>query len=614
MRIQPRQQILDIWRAMMATCWDGRQWSWDGIVDRNSISDTEQLLCLLYPATEIDNFALDNPGRIEGDVRVALEPLGYDEPIPSAIVSLLENYLRNNTRDDGQPDFSAGSYLESADPEREPTKVQRTIEVVDAYSMSLTLCSAGLRFLRAYDAAAKSTSTKRRIETLAAGLSARLTAAMAGLIRSFTVTAVAPKSPEGQAMIGMLNQTGRPERMVVADFTRTMDRVRARLRSGVDIGLDDATRDALDDEHMLFECGWSWGIIRGAAPVAFIEDAIAQEPGIANPRPSLYFTMTALDGINDLLSPRAGELALLDEKQHLLAQALRTRWELAQRYWSTIARFGSGSWPLEDIPWRTADGEQSDYFSLLVSAVLVQDLVARTASDDDLTRAVTIFDELAARGRIIRRPLRGDPAVALHTPGVRLPLKGSEAIDHGPELEWVASDFSAVLLKRVLQVAGLSNNVATRDKLMELAKFTMDHVVARSICSGAAKGLWDDLAGVFGPAEAERETRPSWYMTARIVECLVAAERTYRSSLPNWPELQSLALTLLNTAEHRYNQEMLNESADTMAYPLEHVEERIDQARKQIRDDAAATVVHALEALRELEKFATARRDAARSV
>ncbi len=595
----------------MSTCWDGHEWSWDGIVDRNSISDSEQLLCLLYPATEINSFALANPARIEGDVGAALAPLGIEEPIPSAVVSLLERYLRQNTREDGQPDFSAGSYLSSGDPAKEPTKAQREIEVVDAYSMSLTLCMSGLRFVRAYEIGVKSESTRQRIKSITNGLSARLTAAMTGLMRSFIVKKVSPKSPEGQVMIGMLNRTGEPEKMVVSGIARSLEHVRSRLRS--DIKLDDVTVEALDDENMLFECGWSWGTVRGAAPVDFIEESIAHKPGIADPRPYLYFTVIALDGINDLMSQRTGELALLDEKQHRLAQALRTRWELTQTYWSTVARFGSGAWPLEDIPWRTTDGEQSDYFSLIVSAVLIQDLVAGTASDDDLTRAVAIFDELAGRGRIIRRPLSGDPAIALHTPGVRLTLKGTERVDNGPILQWEASDFAAVLLKRMLQAARLSNNITARAKLLELAKLTMDHLAARRIHTGPARGLWDDPAGIFSSDEADRVGQPSWYMTERVIECLVAAERTFRESAPNWPELQTVARLLVNTAEHRYHQEMLNVSADNVPDALEHVEEHIDQGEGQIREDAATAIVRAIDALRELDKVATGRRDAARS-
>ncbi|MFI6365894.1 SCO2524 family protein [Nocardia sp. NPDC050630] len=613
MRIQPRQQILDVWRAMLAACWDGRDWRWGGRTDANSISDSEQLLCLLYPATEIDIFALDNPDRMEDDVSSVLEPLGGPKQIGSFVVWLLERYIEQNTRDDGQPDFSAGSYLRSAD-EREPNAAQRRIEVVDSYSMSLTVCMAGLRFLRAFRGWARPGELTQRIDILSGQLSARLTAAMTGLVRSFVVNTVKPKSPEGQAILGMLNQTGEPEQAMVDGVRRSLERVRARLRSDVTLGQEESVRE-LEDENLLFECGWSWGIARDATEVDFVEAQIASEKGIADPRPYLYFTVVALDGINDLVSPRTGELGLLDEKQHRLAQALRTRWELTQRYWSTVARFGSGSWPLEDIPWRTSDGEQSDYFSLIVSAVLIQDLVARTASDDDLTRAVAIFDELAGRGRIIRRTMHDDPAVALHTPGVRLTLRGSEVVDAGPTLQWEVSDFSAVLLKRMLQAARLSNNVAARDKLMELAKSVMEHLDRRMLRAGAP-GLWDDPAGAFGENGDAEVTKPSWYMTERVIECLVAADRTYREPPPNWPDLQDVARVMLNTAEHRFDQEMLGVSIDDTSgnrAALDRVEDHIDQARRLVREDSATTFVHALDALRELDRLAAARRDATRN-
>ncbi|MEU0500065.1 SCO2524 family protein [Nocardia sp. NPDC005998] len=614
MRIQPRQQILDVWRALVDACWDAKSWRWDGVMPANSISDSEQLLCLLYPATEIETFALDEPDRMEEDVVSVLGgKLGDPKQIGTFIVSLLEEYIEHNTREDGQPNFSAGSYLRSGE-KREPTEEQRKIEVVDSYSMSLTVCMAGLRFLRSFERTARG-RLKDRIEELSGQLSTRLTAAMTGLVRSFVVNTVRPKSPEGQAMLGMLNQTGMSEDALLQGVRSSLSRVRARLRSDVTLGQEETVKE-LEDENLLFECGWSWGIARDASPVKFVTENIGGQTGIADPRPYLYFTIVALDGINDLVSPRTGELGLLDETQHRLAQALRTRWELTQRYWSTIARFGSGSWPLEDIPWRTSDGEQSDYFSLIVSAVLIQDLVARTASDDDLTRAVAIFDELAGRGRIIRRAAGDDPAVQLHTPGVRLTLRGSEVVDSGPVLQWEVSDFSAVLLKRMLQAARLSNNVAARDKLMELSKSAMEHLDRRMLRAGAA-GLWDDPAGVFGVNGDPTVTEPSWYMTERVVECLVAADRTYREPPPNWTELQTVARVTLNTAEHRFHQEMLGISIDDKSprrKTLNRVEEHIDEARQQIREDAATTLVHTLDALRELDGLATGRRDATRNV
>ncbi|MET8649544.1 SCO2524 family protein [Nocardia aurea] len=614
MRIQPREQILGIWKSMIGACWVDNEWRWGGVREANSISDSEQLLCLLYPATEIDIFALHDPDRIEKDVQSVLEPIGNPTRVGAFVVSLLTAFIRNNSTEDGLPIFAGGSYLRS-NGDRPPTESQQQLEIVDSYSMSLTACMAGLRFLRDYRSRVRPGTSTKELDDLSEQLSTRLTAAMTGLLRSFVVNTVQPKSPEGQIILGTLNQAGRTEQTVLAGIKTNLERVRARLRSDVILGLEDSVKE-LEDEYLLFECGWSWGVTTDASPVDFVDSPIATATGVAEARPYLYFTVVALDGINDLVSPRAGELGLLDETQHRLAQALRTRWELTQRYWSIVARFGEQRWPLEDIPWQTSDGEQSDYYSLIVSAVLIQDLVQRNASDDDLTRAVAIFDELAGRGRIIRRPMKDDAAVALHQPGVLLSLRGTEKIDGGPILQWQVSDFSAVLLKRMLQAARLSNNVAARDKLMELSKSTMDHLHRRILRQGAV-GLWDDPDNAFSDEHRGGETKPSWYMTERVIECLVVADRTYREPPPNWPDLQAVARVMLNTAEHRFDQEMLGVSVDDYSdnrIALDRVERHIDEARQLIREDAATTFVHTLDALRELDRLAAARRDATRNV
>ncbi|MGK8486473.1 hypothetical protein [Nocardia asiatica] len=53
MRIRPRQQLLELWRAVLACSYRNGTWQWGGRDGANSISDAEQLLCLLYPATEM---------------------------------------------------------------------------------------------------------------------------------------------------------------------------------------------------------------------------------------------------------------------------------------------------------------------------------------------------------------------------------------------------------------------------------------------------------------------------------------------------------------------------------------------------------------------------------
>lgn len=630
MRIQPRRQILNIWSSLLSASYRGEAWQWDGRDGSNSISDAEQLLCLLYPATEIEQFALDDPDTIPDDVAKVLRPLGRMRQVGLKIVEILDEYLKRYTAPDGQPIFSAGSYLQSSGPSG-PTPQQRALDVVDSYSMSLTLCLAAMKYLRALriqtnirPGATEPTRLRERIADVEGRINIRLTAAMTGLVRSFVVQSVDPDSKTGQSMLAMFNQTNAEHEAVVAGIAQRLERVRVRLRRDVTLN---ATPDAdLEDEGLLFECGWSWSIVEDAAAIEFIDVPIATEKGYASPRPYLYFTVTALDGINDLTSARTRELDLLDADQRRLAEALQLRGDLAQRYWSAMARYGGGRWPLEDIPWRTSDGEESDYFSLCVSAVLIQDLINREANDDDLTRATLIFDELARRGRIIRRLTEEDNARELHVPGVRLSLVGSGIAGGAETLVWRVSDYAPVLLKRTLQAAQLSGTLTTRDRLLELAQATMDHLERRAFTTGAARGLWDDADRVFQvarpgepqpqPQSSNGDHKPSWYLTERIVECLVAADTSFRETPLRSSTSAVRSLELLNEAEHLLNQRFLSLSEEDNTpnrTALENVEKQLQRARRLI--DERPGTAHSLcaEALRALDELEFASLDAMRS-
>ena len=163
---------------------------------------------------------------------------------------------------------------------------------------------------------------------------------------------------------------------------------------------------------------------------------IGQPDGVADSVPYLYFTVVALDGIQDLFSDRTLTLGLLTPEQQTARRGARLRWEITQQYWSGIARFDADRWPLEDIPWRTTGQRlESDYFSLSVAAIVVHDLVRRRATDDDLTRTVAVMERLAERGRITSRMTGDDPAVQLHNPGVTLPLQGSDSVGPAAALD-----------------------------------------------------------------------------------------------------------------------------------------------------------------------------------
>jgi hypothetical protein len=624
-RIQPRQQIFEVWKALLRNSWQDGRWLWGGVHGSNAISDAEQLLCLLYPATEIDSLSIDRPDDTDADVQRILSPLGDTLEIPWRVIKIIQDYIKRYTDKSGQPIFAGGSYLHPADGLRStegrrrgaPAATQTGIDdldVLDAYSMSVTLCLAALGFMKKYrEEVGRGTSVDTEIDELWEAISRRLTAAMVGLRRGFVVRWFKPADPEGRALLAMVNRGHEPERVVLERLRERLLRTRLRLRD--DIGAEMPPGAAPGSEPELFECGWSWGVARGAGPVDVPGLEIATRAGLADGRPYLYFTVVALDGINDLTSPRTRELNLLDEYQRRLADDLHTRWDLTQRYWSTIARFGSGKWTLEDVPWRTSDGMESEYYTLLVSAVLVQDLYYRTAEVDvDLSRVVVVREELARRGRITQRVYRGDPATALHDPGLLMPLIGSERDrDEGHRIRWRVADYAPLLMKRSLQAASLADTVADRDALMQVAGAAWQHLMDRRLRRGRADGLWDDQAELLGLDRPAEVKEPSWYLTERVVEGLIEASRLYKARPLRSPAVAERTLDLLTEADHLFNAMMLEVDVDDRSRRAEDligIARRLDRAREIIDEYPGTANVLASEALLELDRLAVAKNDA----
>lgn len=450
-------------------------WIWGGRDEPNSISDAEQLLCLLYPATEIEPLALERPDEMAKDAASALQALGVPVAIPQKIVDVLADYLDRYTDEDGEPVFAAGSYLRTASDDDGPdaagprriTEEQLAIEVVDSYSISVTLCLSALGFVKVYK---PGTEKVGRVEQ---GFRDRLTCAMIGLLRSFVVRTEVPTDPARGVISHTTNLDGTSNETVLG---QRLLRIRKRVQDDVQIGVN-VDKAGLDARDMLFEIGWGWGIVQTAPPVALIPGTtwrIASREGIAEPRLYLHSTLAALYGINDLRSARTRVLGLLGDEQRTLNEALQLRWDLTQRYWATLARLGARGWLLEDVPWRTSDGEESDYFSLLVSAILLQDLENREASNDDVDHLAGIFESLAERGRITRRVTFDDAAIVMHVPGVEVALGGTEAL--GPQLYWYAADFAPLLFRAVAAAARLAATIGVRERVLRLAETSMDHL------------------------------------------------------------------------------------------------------------------------------------------
>src|SRR5215813_4653571 len=124
MRIQPRQQLLEIWRATARSSYQNGRWVWGGRESSNSIGDAEQLLCLVLPATSIESFKVDHPDQTNQDVLEALRPMGNAVEIPRRLVTVLADYFDRYSAEDGTPLFFGGGYFTTLDPDDKPTTAQ----------------------------------------------------------------------------------------------------------------------------------------------------------------------------------------------------------------------------------------------------------------------------------------------------------------------------------------------------------------------------------------------------------------------------------------------------------------------------------------------------------
>ncbi|WP_053912507.1 SCO2524 family protein [Streptomyces sp. TP-A0875] len=614
MQIKPRQHLLDIWQAMARHAFDDGKLVGGESDGLSSVADAERLLCLLYPATEVPAFRLDQPDTTERDVLRALERLGTRLEIPANLISALNQFMRTHTGPDDSPTFAGGHYFRPSGPDVELTHEQEQLGVVDSYSMSITLCLATLGFLKVYEGTTTRREVRRAVEELREATNARLTAAMISLLRSFTVNVFDAESEQGRRLIQVIGQGGQSDRQVLQQFSRRLRPLRATIIESLSRGIQ--VDEGIRDESQLFECGWAWGVVHGAPRVVDLNVQVHGQPdGIADRLPYVYFTVVALDGIQDLFSERTLTLGLLDADQQKLAEALRLRWELSQQYWSAVARFGTERWPLEDLPWQTTGLRlESEYFSLTVAAILVHDLVRRKATDDDLTRTVAIMERLADRGRITSRMTREDPTIRLHNPGVTMPLAGSER--SGNLLLWRMTDFSAQLLKRSIQLAELSRTIGAQDRLLRLAEQTFEHLWERRIEDEDGAGLWDNVRAVYPDARGVGR-RLSWSITERVTECLVAARNLYKQQPIRSAELAELARELLSEATHLFGKEQLEGATSpdgSRARTMRSIENRLDHARGLIDDRPATAFALALPVLRELDTLAQARGAAAQEV
>jgi hypothetical protein len=617
MEIQTRRHILEIWRATVNHCYHDGKWSWGGHRSgRNSISDAELLLTILYPASAIDSLKIDQVDQTADDVVDYLRSLGNALDIPRQLIGALSEYMRAYLVD-GTQDFSGDSYFDVfEEDEATPRPEQLRLHVVDSYSMSVSLCLATLGFLKIYREGIKSPRMRREVDELEKLSSKRLTAAMVGLLRSFTINTFLPADPPGEVMCRMINQGNIASENLVHELLEDLAEVRATLEKELTIGLGQVT-DELENPGRLFECGWSWGVVDGAPEVNSAEDVGEQPVGTADARPYLYFTVVALDGIQDLFSERTRILGLLSEEQQRLASALQLRWDLTRQFWAKIATFGTGRrWPIEDLPWTTSDGAESDYNALLLTSIIIESASSERGLNVDVERVGRLLEELANRGRITRRPMMDDPAIALHLPGMRLRLYGSEKVAAGPLLQWTVSGYAPLVLKRLLRVAQLTDDKVTRLRFLDLADQIWAHLERRRIEAPNGRGLWDEPTQAFAGTRFAPYGGPSWYHTERVMEALVAAANVTLSQTSSADsELVRTAFRLIAEAEHRFDLELLRGTDDAgvrLRESFQVVGAKLRRARRLVDDRPGTACVLASDVLRELDTVDAARQDTAR--
>jgi hypothetical protein len=619
--IQPRYAILEVWRAVARRAYRQGRWDWGDETRSDSVSDAEQLLCIMYPATNRVQLRLEEPNAIPHDVLDSLRTMGDSVQIPRALIAAMEEYLKRHTHPDGTPEFGAGAYIEVDElPETAnmpPSPEQFDLDNVVSYATSINLCLSALGFLAQYRERGARGDWVGRVDRLVPKVRERLTAALTGLLRSFTMNPMSQDSEEGRGLIRLLNQDGRPDHSVISEFTERMEVVRGRLREA---RLGVARAEDLDNPNLLFEIGWTWSIAEDSPPFHLEDEeqgltseiAGAQRKGYALSKPYLYFTLVALEAIELLSAERTRVLGLLDARQERLASALFIRRDLTQIYWSRLARFGGGTWPLEDLPWRTLDGVESDYLTLLVCAVLLQDLTRREANEDDLRRLQPLMGELASRGRITRRALREDQAMEIHHPGLRVTLDGSELL--GPPLIWRLTDFSPLLLRRVAQAAVLTSDPTRRDELLSLASDVWNHMSRRAYADGDATGLWDDPTRVFHRLD-KSVAHLSWTLSFRVVEALVGVWASQANRATRNQDLGELAGSMISEAEFKVNQELSYTVAlqTPLQTTLQELRETVSRAKGMIESQPATAMALCIPILQELDRIAQGRTDAQRS-
>ncbi|WP_327000401.1 SCO2524 family protein [Dactylosporangium sp. NBC_01737] len=469
MLLNPRAELLGVWRAVSRYAFRDGGFLWGDPAAGDALNDAQQLLCILGPATNLPPLRLDVPDATADDAVAALGALGDRAEIPARLVVAMREYLTRYTDGTGAPVFPGGPALSPPAP---------ALDVVAAAGTDLRLCLAIIGFCKVY---------RQRTDDVERLASIRLTAAMAALLRAFAIRA----STDEAHLRHLVRPGPRDERAVHDEYRAGLVEVRAALR---DIRIGTVPDHDAADRAAWFECGWAWTAVADALPIDLFAEfgddvVIPQRPGPAV-APQLYSSLLALEAVAELFSERTRVLGLLTEEQQRLSRALQLRYDVTVAYFTSTATFGEHRWPLERIPWRTADGDESTHNSAVVAAITGIGLARARNPQVPYAYLLRVLTVLAARHGIARPPLAAATPSVLPEhhcpcpPGATMPAAGAVPI----------------LFRTAVRTATAIDDAALRTGFEDLADL-----------------LWQHLP--LFPAEHD----PNWHDTAHTVDGLTLA-------------------------------------------------------------------------------------------
>lgn len=632
---------------------------------RNPIADAEMLLTLLTPTFQIESFSLRGINRVEdAGLQAALTQLSKGDavgmPLKDCLLGRLLDFLEPPVHEafsPGQP----GGYARLVEGDDRPVDSlldgdgKLRLRTVDGYTLTISVCVQAMCLLRAWiehpEQAANGAMSSSSRETLAEVFdlcSARLTDAMLGLLRGFTVKTYArdtgPGAPGGRTSSREWEIKNGREWPGNRGFAQSSALQAIRRRLATRFG--DWYEDLLKGDEIPFACGWSWGPIRDRPWIGDdqIDRLIEQHPVFdegetplwAVDAPYLYFTIAAIEGVADLLETKVRSANILNGDQAYLASQLGFLVDNTTAYWRALAFAPvqepkseqgrddrTSPWYMERLPWRTTDGDRDDYYSLYVLGLILGD---RNELDRvRLVRIVALLEELAQRARITREPYvfgnpeHGDPAVKIHFPGKRLELiYGSDTpdVDKLPVCEWTVDDFAPKLLKFTGIVGQRTQDAEVRRRALALADDIWDNNLChrrlryREADNPSQKGwVWDAPLEPFNRAwaddleweELEEEgslgtqglddeglaPRFSWHMTQRVSDALTAVVQAQERSTTAGDRTRALTQEIIETLRGR------GDIGDS--------ETRLSSAEAALLSSPALALSEALEAAQQVE-------------